>query len=89
MFLSIISPTSGSFQLVPQTLNNSPLVDLYMNRKLVTLIRQARSARAGIGLDYGRIKVLLSQLTSVTRTTLMWEKLYVKTLLDYLNDTGI
>ena len=53
MFLRspIISPTSVSFQLVPQTLNNCPIVDLYMNRKLPNVIRQA--CRLGLGLGEG------------------------------------
>ena len=53
MFLCIISPTSGSFQLViPQTLNNSPLVDLYMTLKLVLVYAngEVRLVRAGVEL---------------------------------------
>ena len=55
MFLRIISPTSGSFQLVPQTLNNSPLVGLYMSRKLPHVFWQARTVSAGVGLGLGKI----------------------------------
>ena len=66
MFLHVISPTSESYQLVPQTLNNSPAIDLYMNRKLLHKNRQARSVRVGVGLGLLPVIVLLSQLKSFT-----------------------
>ena len=60
MFLRIISPTSGLFHLVPQTLNNSPAVDLYTNRKLLCMNPQARLVRVRIGLGLVPVIVLLS-----------------------------
>ena len=54
MFLRIISPTSGSFQLIPQTSNNSTLVDLYMNGKLRNTNRQDRSVSVRVRLGLAK-----------------------------------
>ena len=81
MFLRIISPTSGFFQLVPQTLNNSPFVDLNINRKLpvVNWISQASSVRVRVGIGLEQSYSLLPQPGLFTSSALKWEKLYVKT----------
>ena len=55
---------SGSFQLVPQMLNNLPLVDIYMNRKLCQVNKQACAIRVRAEL----VLVLLSQWEKLSRS---------------------